>query len=89
MGQKITTEKVSKSNQLLVQLTLADGSRIELSTKSVSPAPGPAFRTKSSVRGDRTQSSLGPGTSTNMPLRAARRAQALHQEQAVVAGDPC
>lgn len=56
VGQKITTAKVSKSNPLVVELTLADGSRIELLKKPGSPAPGPTSRTKRSVRGDRSQS---------------------------------
>ena len=56
VGQKITSAKVSKSNPLVVELTLADGSRIELLKKPGIPAPGPISRTKRSVRGDRSQS---------------------------------
>lgn len=56
VGQQITSAKVSKNNPLLVELTLADGSRIELLKKPGSPAPGPTSRTKRSVRGNRTQS---------------------------------
>ena len=56
VGQKITSAKVSKSNPLVVELTVADGSRIELLKKPGSPAPGPTSRTKRSVRGDRSKS---------------------------------
>lgn len=56
VGQQIVSAKVSRSSPLLVELTLADGSRIELLKTPGSPGPGPASRTRRSVPGDRAKS---------------------------------
>lgn len=52
VGQTITSAKVSKSNPLVVQLQLADGSTLELLKQPGGPAVGPVARTRRSVRGD-------------------------------------
>jgi hypothetical protein len=51
VGQTITAAKVSKRNPLVVELTLADGTTVELLKKPGSPSPGPGTRTRRSVRG--------------------------------------
>lgn len=51
VGQTITSAQVSKGNPLVVELTLADGTRIELLKKPGSPEPGPTARTRRSVKG--------------------------------------
>jgi len=52
VGQTITSAKVSKSNPLVVQLQLADGSTLELLKQPGSPAAGPVARTRRSVQGN-------------------------------------
>jgi hypothetical protein len=51
VGQLISSAKVSKTNPLVVEIRLADGSTIELLAEPASPGPGPASRTRRSVRG--------------------------------------
>lgn len=50
VGQKIQSATVSKKNPLVVTLTLADGSKIELLRRPDSPSPGPPSRSSRSVR---------------------------------------
>lgn len=49
LGQAVVKAKVHRRNPLLVQLTLQDGSMLELLRKPGSPAPGPVARSRRSV----------------------------------------
>ena len=50
LGQVIIKAKVQKKNPLIVQLTLEDGSVVELLKTPGSPGPGPVARSRRSVR---------------------------------------
>lgn len=49
IGQEIKNARIDKRNPLLVKLTLADGSVLELLQKPSSPPPGPVSRSRRSV----------------------------------------
>jgi hypothetical protein len=50
IGQEIRGARVDKRNPLIVKITLADGSALELLQKPGSPDPGPVSRSSRSVR---------------------------------------
>ena len=50
VGQEITSARVSKKNPLLVELVLADGTKVQLLKKPASPEPSPRSRTGRSAR---------------------------------------
>jgi hypothetical protein len=49
VGQRVVKARVHKKNPLMVQLTLEDGSVLELLKTPGSPRPGPTSRTRRSV----------------------------------------